>query len=524
MVLLFSSCNEKWADYYSGASGKETQLDITIVEYLQAHPEYSKFYDMLKSTGLDKELTKDQQLTIWVVNNDSMDASGILPNDTLRMEYHMNYLPFLLADLKPGVRIRSLNGIYFQIGEKDNKLYANNSEITKSTRLKNGVVHELSSLMKSRINMYDYLKNLGDDYSIIRDTIFKYNVEKFDKANSAPIGVDKTGNTVYDSIFYVYNPLFATVPFNSEFQQFTVFLPSNSVINNCFNTLQSTYKSMGKVVAQSDSLLAFKWIKEAMFYNGAITDFSAKDITSAFGRIWRTTVQQLDLANPESMSNGILYKMNLVKIPNNVIITRIKSLVEYWEYQDAVYPDTINDLYKFKGLLGVPSAYVADATPKPAVLPNYVVFRVNGDVNSTSEFSVEFPPLERYTNPDDGKYHVRVMQVPVGEYNLYMGFLASGHPYVNIYFNGVLAARDINASLSTPWNYDRVTETDKDRNPINGIAKWDGLGGLVGTVNVAGDGMATFTIKVEFSKLMAIGSKKTLSIYHWALKPTANNY
>lgn len=522
-ILFFVSCNDKWADYYFGSDTMEEEPDMTIVEYLEAHPEFADFYTMLKNTGLNQELSKDQQITVWVVDNDGMNVSGIEANDTLRMKYHLNHLPFIRSDLKTGLRIRSFNGIYFQITKKENKLYANSSEIIKSVRLKNGVIHKLSSLMLSRVNIYDYLKGLDDNYSIIRDSIFKYNEERFDVENSTPLGVDKEGNTVYDSIFYVYNPLFATAEFNSEFKQFTVFLPSNQVIHDCYDVLASTYQKMGKTVEKADSVLTLKWLEEAMFYDGEITDFNTVDIKSLFNRVWRTSVQQVDIDNPVNMSNGILYNITKVKIPNNVIISRIKSLVQYWQYQENLYPDPL-DLYTFIGLSKNPSVYTADGTPKPAILPNYILLQASASSDSTGEFSVEFPPLERYISPDDGQYHVRVMEVPVGEYNLYMGFWSSGHPYVNVYFNGTKIGGEIQASLSTPWNYDRVTETENDRDPVNGTKKWDGLGGLVGVVNIEGDGMASFKMKVEFSKLMATGSKKQLSIYHWALKPTANNY
>jgi hypothetical protein len=524
IVFALFSCNESWNEYYFGTKVSEETVNMTVAEYLEQTADYSEFYNMLKNTGITPELTKNQQITVWAVNNTAMANSGILPNDTLRMKYHVNHLPFILSDLKDGLRIQSFNGIYMQIAKKDNKLYANASQIVKSVRLKDGVVHELASLMLSRINLYDYLKNLGSDYSIIRDSIFKYDIRKFDRANSKPVSVDKEGNTVYDSVFVVYNPLFNSAEFNSEFKQFTVFLPSNEVLNSCFQTLHSTYKKMGKTVAKSDSVLAFQWIKEAMFYNGILSDVTTSaDIKSAFNRVWRTSVQTVDAQNPVYMSNGIIYKTQKLKIPNNVIISRIKSLAYYWDYQELKYPAE-GDLYTFKGLIKAPSIYTADATPKPAVMPNYIVLQLSGSPDATEELSVEFPPLERYLDPEDGKYKVRILQVPTGEYNLYMGFWSSGHPYVNIYFNGQLKAADINASLSTPWNYDRVTETEKDLNPVNGVAKWDGLGGIVGVVNVDGDGMASFKIKVEFSKLMAVGSKKTISIYHWAIKPTANNY
>lgn len=528
ILILFSSCNEKWDDYFSGSSNTEEDLNITIAEYLNTHSEYSKFNEMLTKTGLGTDLTKDQQMTVWVANNTAMDASGIKPNDTIRMQYHINHLPFLHTDLKNGLRIRSLNGIYFQITERNDSIFANASQVVKSIRLKDGVIHEISSLMKSRINIYQYIKNLGNDYSMIRDSIFKYNIDRFDKANSTPIGVDKTGNTVYDSVFYVYNPIFETVKFNSEFEQFTAFIPSNEVITNCFQNLKNTYSYMGKTVSRSDSALAWSWIKQAMFYRGELKDFSATDITSAFGKIWRTTIQKIDIANPEQMSNGLVYNITKLKIPNNVIISRVKSYMEYWKYQDVnkIYPSA-EDLYTFKGLLTNPSIYTADATPKPAVMPNYLVLQVPGNTATTDEFSVEFPPLERYYDAIKGDYNVRVMQVPTGEYNLYMGFRSSLHPYVYIYFNGNQVGSELRASLSSPWNYDRVTETEKDLNPTNGTAKWDGLGGLVGVVNVTKEdgtnGLASFKIKVKFSKLEPKG-KKTFMLYHWALKPTANNY
>ena len=520
-LILFSSCNEKWADYYSSSSKTEENMNMTIAEYLGSHPEYSKFTGLLQKTGLSAELVKDQQITLWVPNNVAMDASGVTDTDTLRMKYHMNHLPFLRSDLKNGLRILSLNGIYFQITAGGDSVFVNSSKVLKSIQLKDGVIHEISSLMKSRVNIYDYLKKLGDDYSMIRDTIYKYSVERFDKANSIPISVDKTGNTVYDSVFYIYNPIFDKVKFNSEFSQFTIFLPSNAAINDCFQTLQSTYAKMGKTVVKSDSTLAWTWIKQAMFYVG--TDiFKTTDIKSAYGNVWRTTVQQLDMANPINMSNGIIYNIKKLKIPNNVILTRIKSLVEYWEYQDAdkLYPSP-DDLYTFKGIVGTPTVLVADATPKPTILPNYVVLQASGNPDSNDEYSIEFPPLERYMSAADGKYHVRVMEVPTGEYNLYMGFRSTAHPYVYVSFNGTQIGTEIQASLSTPWNYDRVTETD----PLT--AKWDGLGGIIGVVNVTKEdgtsGMASFKIKVKWSRNDPAGTKK-LQIYHWALKPTANNY
>lgn len=532
--LFLLSCNEAWNEYYGGGNLETIdESHLTLIEFFQKHTEYSKFFDLYKSVGLDKEMQKDQQVTLWVTENQVVDGTtDLIQNDTVRMQYHINYLPFINTDLKNGLRIRSLNGVYLQISREASEVFVNRIKIKKTFVLKNGVIHVIENMLKSKINMYDYLFELGDEYSIFRDSVFAKNVKVFDKVNSIPIGVDKTGNTLYDSVFYVYNPLFDKAQFNSEFSQFTALIPNNSVIENCFTKLSNQYELMGKQVTLEDTLLAMQWIKEAAFYNGLITDFKDKDTKSSFGRIWRDPVQKIDAANPVELSNGILYNVTEIKIPNNIIISRIKSLVEYWQYLS----EDQKDWYEFQGVqvkadgtLNV-SILVESATPKPEILPNYIVLNANGDPESTSEFSVSFPPLEKYE--EGGKTMVRKMKVPPGEYNLYMGFHSMGHPYVDVHFanddeSGNYTYKKINenlqVSLSTPWNFDRVTETEADR-ISGGMRRWDGLGGLVGVVNVDGDSMASFRIKLVFNKLESAGGAKRLRPYHWSLKPTANNY
>ncbi len=70
--------------------------------------------------------------------------------------------------------------------------------------------------------------------------------------------------------------------------------------------------------------------------------------------------------------------------------------------------------------------------------------------------------------------------------------------------------------LNPPWKYDRSTNT------VPGT-KWDGLGGLVGIVNIEGDEVRTFKIRVEVA-LLGKSSTEEMKLYHWALVPTQNNY
>ncbi len=525
--IFWTSCSDDWNNYYEGNSQEEATSPLTLKEFFESEEgqEYSDFYGMLKATGWDEELGRNQFLTIWAVKNENFDALYKNTSDTTMVGYHLTYLPYGKAELKNGLRIPALNKVYLNISDRDNDFYVNSSKIMNSSRFKNGVVNEVSGLLLPLISMYDHIKKLGNDYSIIRDSIMFYSKKVFDKPNSRPIGVDGSGNTVYDSVFYVTNPLFDKADFNSGFKQFTMFLPSNEAIESCYETLHMQYQMMGKQFLHADTLLMINWIKEAIFHDGLLTTYpgnEVQDLKSPFGKIWRTSVQEVDEDHPEWVSNGIIYNVTKIKIPNNIIITRIKSLVHYFEFLTA---EEQAEYYTFNNAKAF-SIYKGDGTPTGATLNGepvsyYWCLKADGDATNNDEFSVEFFPID-YQN-----HKATVMKVPPGEYYFYMGFRSKGHPYVDIYFNSgdqpiLPDATPVGIELpivnSSPWNYDRVTEVDPK------ISKWNGLGGLIGTVMVEGTEMNTFKIKVKFNHPDVAGGAKVLYIYHWALKPTENNY
>ena len=122
------------------------------------------------------------------------------------------------------------------------------------------------------------------------------------------------------------------------------------------------------------------------------------------------------------------------------------------------------------------------------------------------------------------------MQVPPGEYVLSMGFdsnLATSkaeHPYVDVYFNDVLIGTKLAVEASSPWNFDRVNNCTATYLGHT-VSKWDGDGGAVGTVTIPGTQLTSFTIKVAFNSFYSTyTTKKELHVYHWALRPTSNNY
>ena len=532
-ILLFAACNDNWKEHYD-ENGNDVISSMSVLEYLKSNHDYDKFVTALEETGVAEELQRDQNLTVWAVPNDAMDKLAELEElftDTFIMQYQINNLTFGYAKLYDGLRMRSLNGKYISVTIGENDAYVADSKILKTDQFcKNGVVHEIDQLMEPVIGIYDYLMALGDDYSTIIDTIFNANDTVFDVENSVPIGVDISGNTIYDSVFVVENPLLEQADFRSEFSQLTMFLPDNSVIDECITNYTNQLLSIGMPCTYQDTVLAMNWIKGALFYNGIMREVDPNtDLVSAVkmpepdGRdiVWRTSVQQLDVMNPKTMSNGIIYKVTKMKIPNNIFIKRIKSLCHYIFY--ATGQDSANWI-TYYNVADPVANNIQEARPRdtydftsygyPAGT-YYVLWAKGADPNDDLNLAVEFSPIKIETLPDN-TIQASEMLIPAGEYKFYMGFRSKNHAYVNFYFNGEMVGEEVNVDPSNPWNYDRVTETAPG-------TKYDGLGGLINIVNVEGEGLQHVKIKVEFNRL-GKGTNEEMELYHWALKPTENNY
>src|SRR5690606_12607878 len=512
LMTILAGCSKNWDAHYGEEEG--TVSPLNLLDYLKSQPQYSDFVAKLEQYDLAEELERDQNLTIWAVSNEKMSALEALGEDTkFILRYHINSLMYDNTKLKSGLRVMTFNGKYLSIDKEGEAIRVGDATVVKGNQIcQNGVVHEIDQLLTPDLSIYEYIESLGNDYSIIRDTLLAMNDTIFDLENSIPIGVDPTGNTLYDSVYVITNPIFERVNIRSEFSNVTMFLPSNQVVEKCFEDLGTLYDQFGKDFLYTDSLKAYTWIKEAIFYNSILDNVTEGDLTSAFGKLWKPSVQKVD-TDFKRMSNGRIYEVTNLKIPNNVHIDMIKQLFHYWEF----VPDDEKDaLFKLNNIKNIePKDRDKVSVPTIGVELTYRTLMFEGEADDDQLASIEYTPIMLERN-EDGSTGYKVVEVPPGEYNLYMGFLAKNHPFVNIYVNDIPVALNLNVEPATPWNYDRATNT------VPGT-KYNGWGGLVGPIVIEGTDVTTFKIKVEFAGL-GKGTVERVEPYHWALIPTQNNY
>lgn len=589
------ACTDTQDDYYSSSEPlvsvdpTVTVLNCTLTEFFESNDKFSKFYELLKETNIvENNLESGQDFTVWAVKDSTFEEplteEGIL--DTARVRYHVNYLAIDKSLLTNGKRLKTISGIYIAITNDESGFFANESKILETYRLNNGMVYVIDKMMVPQLNLYDYIAQLPDDYSIFRSAVIDSSYKKFDKSKSIPLRVDSTGNTVYDSVFVVDNPLFNTVKINAEDQQFTCFLPDNEKINSCFERLRETYEGIGRNFSEADSLSALLWIKQAAFYYGLLSPAQASeaDVYSAYHKQWRNIDQE---GNPvqrinteyEKLSNAYVYTVDSIKVPMNVIITRLK---QYFFHLEGIMGTADQNLYFYGKNMksGSPSIAVDAVLPDPVLnagwpSPAWAEYGTVPYEDLLTEFHTKdgkfaYTYVNVYGSDDPGEFFISMTpltpdkpihqaakpyKIPAGEYTLHMGVRSKASGMARVLFGTCeldslgnpqlipetgdvklivdqtpgafqtdakgyqLVQTNVNFEASNPWNFDRAGSGGQPEYAQRNGRKWNSDGGEVGKVLVRGEGMQIVRIKLEY-----ISGEKRFQPYHWCLIPSENNY
>lgn len=536
-ILLVSgmyACNDDWDSHYSQEEQVVNNVNITVVnksaaDYLQSQPELSTMYRLFSETGvLDEMIEKDLLFTILVVNDENSLSRAVATDDrTFLAKSHISDISLSPSNLSDGQRMLMWNGKYINVSKVENEdndtsISFNGIAVKKITKVNNGYVYEMEDYVETPKSLYELIEGLGDDYSIFREMIMERNQLTFDKEASKIIGVDETGSNVYDSIFTVTNPYFEAKDFNlmSESLSATVLIPSNDVVNQALTIARQNLQEWG--MQREDSILR-NWTFQSMFFNKKLSksDFEDNiDLNSIFSKQWRTTVQEVDLENPVSLSNGVAYYVKELKIPTNVLIYRVKDFMRWYEYlsekEKALYFDSENLTFDkmdtpVQPWSGWPGVF-------PTIFNRVVRFKLTDA--TTKEYTLNFTAFSY----DETNKVATPYTIPPGEYDLCLGFEQKMGHDVEISFNGEYVGTVTASQLTkTDFHYDRGGQgypegydTNKATDKKKG--NYDRDGAKVGVITIEGTQPVNVVLKFH-----GINASKCC-FHHWCLKPTKNCY
>lgn len=526
----------------------KTVNDMTSEDYMASRSDMSGMRELFASEGVFDELHQKGQLsTMLVVTDDHFSK----PTENVRFitRSHISDMSVSPANLHHGDRLMMWHGKYVNVsmdelgleGNIIDHLKFNNAAVKEVIKTSNGYIYVIDDMIATPTSLRDYIDNLGDDYSVFKEMVNASGGKVFDRANSKAIGINAEGNTVYDSVFIYTNTFFENQGFdmNSESLTATMLLFSNDVISNAMQEAHQRLNKWG--LERSDSLMK-DWILKVAFFK---KEYTAEDLTesetplsSIFSKDWDTQLQSVDVQNPESLSNGIVYKVKKLTLPHNVLIYRLKDYFYYYENctdeQKATYFKATNLTFKSC------DTEVTAWTPLAGVWPlheNRVIrFDKPSEISDEDGFTLDFTPIRRN---DDGS--VSPFLIPPGSYRLAMGSVQNQglKITVTIIADGVEVAKsnEIEWGTTTAYHFDRGTtlpyrhpegyDSQKVRE-IGGNSKADNYdtdGGLMidelTIPDAKGDGSpANVVFRINCNNW---NQKTNVKLHHWCLRPVPFN-
>ena len=553
---MAASCSElKDDDHYGNFDTQIANNELKIVtvsseDYINSRSDLSDINDLFKSQGIYDELHKKGQLsTILVVTNDHFKKPEEKTEFVTRS--HISDISLSPANLEDGTRLMMWHGKYVNVsidsvgmnGNIIDHILFNNGAVKEVIKTTSGYIYVLSAMIETPTSLYDFINDLDDDYSIFRDMVLASGGKEFDRINSKAIGVNDQGNTVYDSVFIYRNTFFDAVNFdmNSESLTATLLLPSNKVINEALDNAHQRLQAWE--MERSDSIMK-NWILKSAFFNkryapAQIQTTELQDLKSIYNTQWRTNVQKVDTSDPIELSNGIVYKVTQLHLPNNVLMYRLKDYFYYYENctdeQKAAYFKATNLIFKEC------ATEVAAWSPLPGVWPYHenriIRFDKPSEIADADGFQLDFTPIKLN---DDGT--VRPYLFPPGAYRFAMGSVQNQNLDITVVIladgQEIARTRTITWSTSTEFHYDRGT-TLSNTHPEGYDASYvREVGGNSKAANYDTDGgqmMEELVIPdlkgdgspVQITMRINCGSwdgKTNVKIHHWCLRPTVNNY
>lgn len=588
-VMLLGACSElSDKDYFKNIettvnSDELVVVDMSSEEYLSKEPEYSSINELFKSHGIFTALEQKNQLSTMLVveNSDFQAPAGKEAEIDNAVKAHVSDIAVSPANLKTegnNMRIMMWHGKYINVdlddaarneGKIAGHIMFGTSAVKKVVKTNSGYIYVLSSLLNIPKSIYDYITNLDDNYSILRDSILASGTKEFDKKNSKPIGVNDEGNTVYDSVFIYKNTHFLEKNFDlsSESLTATLLLTSNAVVEEAIADAKVRLQKWGlwdewNAERQYNFEYTMRhWIMDAAFFDKKLTPetLQSKDeendmLTSIFSKYWKTSVQQIN-PTPIELSNGIAYQVTRLHIPNNVLIWRLKEDFSIYEFCSAEQKESFFQMLnmQFKAC----TTAVAAWTPLQGVWPKHECRTLDltvGD-DASGDWQLVFTPCKRIFETYPTRMEmvkkdwlksnltvtgIKPFLIPPGKYTLSFGSKQNQNMEITFKVR-VKGSTDV-VAVSDPITLGSTTTFHYDRNPGKFIEGYDPSTENLSTNKKAGnydtDG-GTVISELEIPDVKGDGSpveitieiasptwngNTTMVFNHWCLRPTKDNY
>lgn len=519
LLIVLNGCDTAWDNYF-GEEGQneENGSELNLIKYLETQASYADFVALLKKSGVDKELEKNQILTVWALPDNCIPPEMKTADSTTLRHFilnHVNNVALYKSKLDGTRKIHTLAGKLLNTEKTDNIFYIDGVAVTRMNQIcKNGVIHELKGALLPKQNIYEYLMSCGDEFSTFRDTLNAYNDTVFRPELSLPIGINEWGNTVYDSVFEIENPFFRAGDLRYEEKDYTLFLPTNDVIKRMMLSVSNFFATVGREFTITDTTQIMSWLLKSSMHSGKITNYAGSvSRYSIYGNEWRTDKQYVK-EDYESCSNGNVFIATTIVFPRKMYMEKVDLRPYYIFYM----PEAEQRNYFWK------SDKITSAVPSVVQEPHEILYvNCEQDKGAWITFSSVVKDVFGY---------LKEVKVMPGTYRLSTSFRSYGCGNIDLYVVYEDGGKDKEEKILT-FNAGQGATGNAKANEKRGKYEYVPLE-HAGMKNVPNDsnGLLSekFEVKAEWGytrlrfKLVNAGAKDRMTIQYFLLDPTDDNY
>ncbi len=276
LIGLNHSCtlNDEWDDYYKNAPGR---IEDNVLKLIGQDPNFSRFYDVLVEYGFEDMLSRNQYVTLFVPVNSAFEGLPDYNDEQWRkiIGFHILYSKLFSHDFTE-TDLLTTTGKYLDMNDEGNSAYSifeSRINISKvDNYCQNGVIHEIDQLLLPKPNVYEYIMALDSSYSILQEFLNSMDTRFIDYEKSERIGVDDSGNAIYDTIWREENYFLDQIAgLNNEAEAYTGFLPTNNDVRNALDDVSVYFGNIEDLDEDTYSQLLFitfsgSFVSEAYTY------------------------------------------------------------------------------------------------------------------------------------------------------------------------------------------------------------------------------------------------------------------
>ena len=399
MTLVPGSCNQnkEWENYYGNAPD---HTNYTVLDLIREDPDFSRFYDALVEYGFDDLLTKDQYFTVFVPDNAAFDG---LPEysqeEWIRIiGFHIIYTN-LYSRSFTDLDLMTTLGKYLNMTDEGNNQYSvsgagiNMGNVDNYGR--NGVIHEIDMLLVPRPNVYEYIMQLDESYSILQEFLLSMDVRSIDYENSIRIGVNDNGDAIYDTVWKTENYFLDNIAgLDDENDEFTGFLPDNSDVIDALNSVSDYFGPVEDLDEESLTQVLFIAFSGSFTAEAYLWDEMPDTLLSVTGKTIETSGLDYSQADLE-VSNGIIHHLDGLTIPKSYFLVPI--WIECDQKENRRVSNTVYNVEQLSDTRATNGSYVWYGCQ---FVGDYLEFTIDLVLKTTYWFS--------WTGPKQGPSHYQL--------------------------------------------------------------------------------------------------------------------